>query len=486
MAEDKGAVISNLVGTMRPEELSALVLDIAEKFPAVAKFLLKTDAIRKGNTERIVSGIRKEMQRGGFYGDWRGYSLNCPDYETIGDDLSQLAENGYCDEVLTLADELFESGNELLQGMPGDHFEDLSLGLSRCMTIAVETLNKSSMEPCDRIEWLLNLAAGDEYGLIGDVWALLDGGGYAEEEALRQSLPERREYHVSVLLKAYRRCGQSDRIIPLLEEEADATWFYAELVDELRGQGESERARAWAIRGAEQTLAAKNGRFVHAQMRKRLCEMALERGDGKLAASYLASEFRERPSEKKYCEIKVAIDDPEAWRVVRDVLLQYLRSGEWAVAVNRENWPLPPEEYVHAKNETGRYSHGTFPNYDALVDIAFREKRIDDIVGLYREYRATHRNGHTNDPYYGGIEVNIADKVLHKHPDVSLEIWQRRVESLINLVKPRAYQSAKPYLLSMRKTYEKLGRVREWEALLQNLKTRHKAKRRLMEILREL
>ena len=63
------------------------------------------------------------------------------------------------------------------------------------------------------------------------------------------------------------------------------------------------------------------------------------------------------------------------------------------------------------------------------------------------------------------------------------QIWQSIAEHLIGQVKPKAYQEAAGYLRQMHKVYEKTGRVAEWKTLLIRLRTQHKAKRRLIEVL---
>ncbi|MBA3007396.1 MAG: hypothetical protein FP810_12635 [Desulfocapsa sp.] len=56
-------------------------------------------------------------------------------------------------------------------------------------------------------------------------------------------------------------------------------------------------------------------------------------------------------------------------------------------------------------------------------------------------------------------------------------------EGQIDLVKPKAYEVAAGYLRKMHNIYQKTGRLEQWRTLLQILRTTHKAKRRLMEVL---
>jgi len=57
------------------------------------------------------------------------------------------------------------------------------------------------------------------------------------------------------------------------------------------------------------------------------------------------------------------------------------------------------------------------------------------------------------------------------------------VEEFIAEVKPKAYVEASGYLQKMQEVYRTTGRLEEWRGLLLELRSRHRAKRRLMEVL---
>lgn len=69
------------------------------------------------------------------------------------------------------------------------------------------------------------------------------------------------------------------------------------------------------------------------------------------------------------------------------------------------------------------------------------------------------------------------------HPEVALTIWRRMVDGLIARVKPSAYVEAGGFLRLMYKVLKDQQRLIEWNGLLAELRTTHKAKRRLLEVL---
>ena len=120
-----------------------------------------------------------------------------------------------------------------------------------------------------------------------------------------------------------------------------------------------------------------------------------------------------------------------------------------------------------------------YPDFNTLIEIAILEKRFDDVVQLYRKQMKTLRWGN-------GMGEEVAGAVAATHPDISLDIWKRLAISRIKLVKPKEYENAAVYLRKMRKVYQKTKRMDEWRELITVLRTEHKAKRRLMEVLDSL
>ncbi len=54
---------------------------------------------------------------------------------------------------------------------------------------------------------------------------------------------------------------------------------------------------------------------------------------------------------------------------------------------------------------------------------------------------------------------------------------------MLNQVKPKAYEEAAVYLRFMKKVYARDNRPDDWQGLLEGLRRKHKAKRRLMGVL---
>jgi uncharacterized Zn finger protein len=280
-----------------------------------------------------------------------------------------------------------------------------------------------------------------------------------------------------MLIKAFERSGQSEKTIPLLEEEAEACSCYGKLADALLAAGEKEKARQWCVRGFGRTIESAPG--IAAELQGRLRDMAEKEKKHDLVAAYRAEDFFAGASIKSYTELRKASEKAGVWSAVRECALNYLETGRCpdpSVKVRKSvEWPLPKPEVIRPANKAER-RYETYPNLDMLINIAILEKRLDDVVALYQELKKSKRWSMGTDKY-------VAEAVTQSHPQVSLDIWRNIAEGLIGQVKPKAYEEAAYYLRNMCKVYQKTGRLSDWQNLLGELRREHKAKRRLMEVL---
>jgi uncharacterized Zn finger protein len=122
-----------------------------------------------------------------------------------------------------------------------------------------------------------------------------------------------------------------------------------------------------------------------------------------------------------------------------------------------------------------------FPQLDLLIDIAIVEQRLDDTARLFEQVKKTeHRS------WLHHVDERVAKAVASSHPQLALDIWYTIVEQKIGRVSPSAYVEAASYLRLMHKVYQATQRLPEWNSLLVELRTKHKAKRRLLEVLDNL
>jgi len=485
---------SMLAGKSR-EELQTLLVDLALDFPEVARRIRDAAQLETGQVDKLVRSLRKEIRsltaEDAWYNPWK-HTGNRPDYSHVEQQLRALLDGGHADAVFELGEELWRGGFEQV-GQSHDEGET-AMAIAACLEIVLQALPRTRLSPPEQLLWLVDHELEDEYDLLGGADAVLNNPHYTEahwrevaaalEARLRQmGVPQsgrfsdtyRRGRVMTWLRHAFGRSGEQQKVIPLLEEEADRCRSYEALVKALLEAGERDRARQWCIRGFDKTIEDAPG--IAAGLQERLRQMAEEEGRFDLVASYRAEDFFDRPSADAFGKLRQAAEKANAWPAVRDWVLVYLRTGKHPVPAGKGKnaWPLPETE-VRKPDSREKIRLESFPNREMLIEIALLEERYDDAVALYKELAKSRRWG-------WGIDEQLAKAVAKSHPEVSLQIWKSIADRLIGQVKPKAYQEAAGYLRQMHKVYEQTGCLADWKALLTSLRAQHKAKRRLMEVL---
>ncbi|MDR1875593.1 MAG: hypothetical protein LBQ90_11360 [Synergistaceae bacterium] len=478
------------------KELIELLTELRERFSEVDQFLFERAELDSGSVEALVESLRGEIVSVTAEPAWsHSWDDRCelPDYSHLQEQFQALAEKGYVDELLDLGEELWRRGNAQL-GEANDEGETGS-AISDCMEIVMKAIPQSSLSGPEQLFWGIERLAWDNYGVMGEEHSsFTKSGNYTEADW--QGLARLLESHLLTmqenawprgtfadwLRQAYELGGLQEQVIPLLEREEN----YVQLVKALLEAGRREEARQKCILGYGKKFQSYSARALHDCLR----EMAMEEEKYDLAAAYRADIFFDEPNVKTYTALRDIAEKAACWPAVREGALHFLETGERPEISDVKSkkdqktaWPLPPTEVAHLRNTPERDTRGRFPKWEVLVRIAILEKRLDDVIELYRAMpKGGVQIGWSRWGRYD-LDNDVALAVSHSHPDVALSIWRTIVDSLIAEVKAASYQQARPYLERMSATYECNGRSGEWKKLIADLRTTHKAKRRLLEVL---
>ncbi|MDF1578708.1 MAG: SWIM zinc finger family protein [Desulfobulbales bacterium] len=494
-----GSGVEKILQNKSREDLFNMLIDIASRHPEIKRGIMEREQLACGQVDKLVRALRREIRNvtgeDAWYSYWNSEG-NLPDYSHIRQQLTALLKNGHADTVLELGRELWERGSDQVEQSDDDGHT--AGELHQCMEIVFKAITSSSLSAPKQLLMMIDIFLEDEFSICDSLERFVRRREYSKahwrkvSEQLQRRLAAmpnsnkgagfsdryRRGHLMDWLVDAYERSGQPEKIIPLFEEEVHATQCYEKLVKAYLDHGRSEGARSWCIKGFAETIKDMPG-IAHG-LRDTLREMAVKEKKFDLVASYRAEEFFERPCRASYLKLQKAAGKIKLWPEVRTAALRFLEDGERPdpSAKKKKNfdWPLPPPE---VKGKTISRPRDRYPDLDTLIDIAILEKRFDDVVRLYRERQKGNRWGL-------GMGEEVADAVADSHPDIALDIWKQIVVGKIKLVKPREYEEAAVYLRKMRKVYQKTKRTGEWRTLIVSLRTEHKAKRRLMEVLDSL
>lgn len=491
------AKIAKILADKNRDELLDLLIDLSGRVADVRQHIVETEQLVGGKVDKLVRALKSEIRdltaEPAWYNHWRGEG-SLPDFSHVEHQMRALTDRGYADAVLQLGAEIWTSGNAQIE--QSDDEGETAMEIASCLETVLAALPQSSLSPPKQLFWVIDRVLEDEYSLLDSADKLLKRRSYTrahwrevagalETRLQAMSTPRttgfsdryRREGLLNQLLDAYGRAGWKDRIIPRLEDEAEACQCYPRLADALLAAGEKERARHWCIQGYTRT--ANDAPGIASALQERLRTMAQKERRYDLVAVYRAQDFFDRPSSSSYNELRKAAGKAKCWPAVRDAVLRYLETGQHPASSDQKDkksaWPLPSPEVERSPTKK-RTGHPRFPDLEMLIDIAIMEKRFDDVADLYQLLRKTKRWGWETDK-------TVAQAVANTHSDLALAIWKDIVNSLINQVKPKAYEEAAVYLRFMKKVYTRNHRLEDWRGLVDGLRRKHKAKRRLIGVL---
>ena len=127
-------------------------------------------------------------------------------------------------------------------------------------------------------------------------------------------------------------------------------------------------------------------------------------------------------------------------------------------------------------------SQTDFPMTRTLIDIAIAEKRPDEVVRWYDRQEAQPLGWRLT----WFQEDRVAKAIAEAYPDRAIAIWKKLAEGQIAQTQPKAYEVAAGFLRSMRRTFKKLGRDKEWQSYIAGLRQVNARKRRLLDVLDSL
>lgn len=466
------------------------LLEISLRYPEIYKEITDQEILATVNIPRIVASIRSEIRGITSEEAWSNYwsgESHLPDYTGLQKKLKNLLQGGYADEVVELGQELFKRGVEQIAHSDDDGYTATEIG--NCIKTFFDALTRSSLKPQEQLLTAIQTYLSDEYSILDGVDFSFDKKHYTKTdwgtvvEALQTRLASlpisdqkdsfSQQYHrkhiMDWLIVALEKAGRHNDIIPLLKREEPITNCYDELVDRLIASGNTSEARTWAEKGYKKTISSYQG--IAGKMIEKLYIISFKEKDYLMAAAYKALDFFNHENFNYFTELKKVAKTAKLWPQVRENILHYLETGKLKA------WPLPETKL----KVPVRQKHLSFPNYTFLIEIAIEEKRINDVVKWYKAI-PTKNTIH----FYSNTDEKVAHAVQEDYPDLSVHIWKGLAESHISRVKPAAYQDAAVYLRKIKKLYHKGKQQTEWQRYLSSLKTTHKAKRRLMQVLDSL
>jgi uncharacterized Zn finger protein len=484
------------------EQLVELIDELATSFPAVQKALQDRSELAEGTAQKLVKSVRREIRELGTKPGWQNYwdgEGYTPDYSGVRDRLTVLLERGRFDEIVELGKELRESGVRHVE-MSHDEGETATQIVS-CLNVVFRALSRSSLPSSEQALWAIEAALSDDYDLCQGADAFweeaktsaADWNVVADQLLQRlKRLPAvegddsfsrnyRRDRVTDWLIHALQYAGREDEIIPLCRQEAEQTGSYVRLVSYLVEADRQEEAEQWIRKGIEATQVKWPG-IAH-QLRQMQREMRASEKDWLRVAAFYAEDFFAQPTLQAYQEMQKAAERAEVWPAVRAAALHYLETGELPKKASAKGrpaaaWPLPETGLTEVSPRWRRQ----FPIVDTLIEVAIAEKRTEDIIRWY-DRRGADR---TTWGWSASLDDTVARALADTHPERAVAIWKQMAEDSIAQANKNAYQTAGVYLRQVHRLLKQMGKEKEWQAYVAELRQANVRKRRFLEVLDNL
>jgi uncharacterized Zn finger protein len=503
-------------------ELTTYILELADRYPDVARELKNRAVLARGDTAALVRQARKEIRRLTAEPAWRNHWTDegeLPDYSGLRVLLQQLRQGGQADALLELGESLFESGLAQIE-MSHDEGETAS-GIADCLEVVFAAVPESSLPDARKLLYVIDMVLRDGYEICHGTEAVLDRPWPAEtwsevtEELITRlkDSPEltedtyyerfERDRLTGWLIHSLTQAGRTAEILPLYEREARLTGSYERLVAHLIEAKRLEDARRWAQEGIERTRQRYPGIANH--LRERIRQLDEQAGDWHSVAAVRAEEFFSRPSLHALDELQKAADKAGCGPQVRAAAMHFLETGarpkfpragttqaparrptrrKATVAIPASPaWPLPiPADSLL----TEKASFEERPHWDVLLNLALVEHRPDEILRWYDQLHAQRRSRSYG--WYGAdsLTATVAEAVTEAYPERAAELYQQLIEDYVAQTNTSAYEAAAPHLRKLRDLLQRLSRPDDWTAFVQQLRASNRRKRRFLEVLDRL
>jgi uncharacterized Zn finger protein len=119
-----------------------------------------------------------------------------------------------------------------------------------------------------------------------------------------------------------------------------------------------------------------------------------------------------------------------------------------------------------------------------LIQIALDENDVEEALVLLKTSQAQGNAGSYSYSYFyggSGIDIEVARAAEEKMPRESIEIYQNRIDKLINQRGRGSYQQAAQYLLRVRELFNNLDESEQWTTYITSLREKNRPLRALKE-----
>lgn len=483
---DPSADIAAFLGKYSKDKLVEMILQLSSSNPTLRLELLDRSRLSNGKTNEIASSIRKEiisiMSEPSWHSHWSDEG-SLADFSRVEKNLSNLFDKGAYGVILELTKFLLGRAYSYIEQCNDDG--DSAGQIADCLDIGFRALKNSSLSDFEKLLFAINSQLEDDYGICRgasevidvildkDIWSQIADHFFKQLKTMKPSDKKddfsrnyKRDRISNILAHALELSGRTNEVLTLYESEAKVTGSWERFVHFLVEGKEYEKART----AAEEGIQAIGDKWpgITDSLRVTIANLAAKQGDFNGILLLKQENFLERPHLSSFEALLEAAVKTKNVDEMRTWALHYLETGK-APGKGPLKQAYQPEDRFHLRE---------FPQYEVLINLAEKEKRIDDVWSLYQEAARKKK--------YFQSHAQVARIIKDKYPEESLKIWRSLAEHHIAQTNPSAYVTAVGYLKEAQKIYTKTKRTKEWSCYIDHLREENKRKPRFIKELRRL
>jgi uncharacterized Zn finger protein len=457
--------IRSHLGSQSKDDLVELLLEQAGGDPEL-RARLESAALRRdppSDLKALKEAVRRALAVPRGFVDYRGMRAFVARADSAADLLRGLLRKGRAADAVTLADYAMRRGIAAYQrsddsvGAFGDTLRQIAgLHLEACNTAKPEAEALGAQ--------LFELQMLDEWSFFDfeDYAPLLGKKGIARYTALAEKAwreipalepgtrrePQAGRYLITHVMETLARHeGDTGALIAVKSRDLSRSHAFLEIAQLLAEAGRHGEALAWAERGRK----AFPDEF-HAPLVEFL--VAAYRGQRRHADAAAAAwhHFSRHPGLSSYKLLKTGAGADGDWKAWREKALAHVRAELKSAGRSRGHW------------------HWTAGGHSLLVEIFLHE---GDSGAALAEAKA---GGCTAE-----LWMRLAKARAAQHPQDAIEIYQARIDPIVNLKHNQAYDDAAGLVGTIKTLMERSGKAKEFGDWLAGVKAKHKAKRNFMQ-----
>jgi uncharacterized Zn finger protein len=273
----------------------------------------------------------------------------------------------------------------------------------------------------------------------------------ARKPGERLSFDGRRSRLARILESLAKADGDLEALVAVKSHDLSSAWDFLGIAQLYKQAKEGDLALEWAEKGVRAFPQRTDSR-----LRSFLAGEYTARRRREEALSLIWANFVDWPGLDSYKDLKKHAERAGSWPAWREKALGALRDLA---------------QRASARLRRGAIELGEGPG-SGLVEILLWERKVEEA------WKEAQRFGCSE-----GLWLTLARRREGKHPEESLAIYQRQVESALQQVSQRGYEIAVSRLRQIRDVMIRLGKTGELAAYLASVRFNHKRKRNFMLLL---